>query len=133
VSAILHGLGRQPFVLLFLPEPERQLLEDLGLNISIAILGINAGAGLLTAMSGDTLAPILAGSVVLGVVPVAVAWAIGRNRPLRMNLLMGAIAGGRCNSAGMRAAQRLPAARCRRCRIRSRSRSRTCCPRCPAT
>jgi putative transport protein len=89
------------------PEPARQLLEDLGLNIFIAILGINAGAGLLAAMSGDTLAPILVGSLVLGVVPAAVAWTIGRNRPFRMNaaLLMGAIAGGRCNSAGMRAAQ----------------------------
>ena len=89
------------------PEPARQLLEDLGLNIFIAILGINAGAGLLAAMSGDTLAPILIGSVVLGVVPAAVAWSVGRNRPFRMNpaLLMGAIAGGRCNSAGMRAAQ----------------------------
>jgi len=89
------------------PEPARQLLEDLGLNIFIAILGINAGSGLLAAMSGDTLAPILVGSVVLAVVPGVVAWIIGRNRPLRMNaaLLMGAIAGGRCNSAGMRAAQ----------------------------
>ena len=89
------------------PEPARQLLEDLGLNIFIAILGINAGAGLLAAMSGGALTPILVGSLVLGAVPAAVAWIAGRNRPLRMNpaLLMGAIAGGRCNSAGMRAAQ----------------------------
>ena len=89
------------------PEPARQLLEDLGLNIFIAILGINAGAGLLAAMSGGALTPILVGSLALGAVPAAVAWIIGRNRPFRMNaaLLMGAIAGGRCNSAGMRAAQ----------------------------
>ncbi len=58
-------------------------------------------------MSGGALTPILVGSLVLGAVPAAVAWIIGRNRPLRMNaaLLMGAVAGGRCNSAGMRAAQ----------------------------
>jgi putative transport protein len=89
------------------PEPARQLIEDLGLNIFIAILGINAGAGMLAAISGGAVAPILVGSLVLGLIPGVAAWIIGRNRPFRMNaaLLMGAIAGGRCNSAGMRAAQ----------------------------
>jgi len=94
------GLGG-PF-----PEPARQLLEDLGLTVFIVVLGLNAGAGVAKAMSGGTLAPIVIGSFVVGLLPAIVAWVIGF-RLFKMNtaLLLGAIAGGRCNSAGMRAAQ----------------------------
>jgi putative transport protein len=94
------GLGG-PF-----PEPARQLLEDLGLNVFIVVLGLNAGAGVAKAISGGALAPIIVGCLVVGFVPVIVAWAIGV-LAFKMNdaLLLGALAGGRCNSAGMRAAQ----------------------------
>lgn len=87
------------------PEAARQLVEDLGLNVFIAILGINSGAGVVRAISGGALLPIIVGTLVVGFVPAFVAFWIGR-RLLHMNLalLMGAVAGGRCNSAGMRAA-----------------------------
>ena len=88
------------------PEPARQLLEDLGLNIFIVVMGLNAGAGVVKAIAGGALAPIIIGSLVVGLVPAVIAWAIGAF-VFKMNdaLLLGAIAGGRCNSAGMRAAQ----------------------------
>jgi putative transport protein len=88
------------------PEPARQLLEDLGLNVFIAILGINAGEGVVRAISQGAVAPILLGTLLVGFVPPVIAWWVGR-RFLKMNaaLLLGAVAGGRCNSAGMRAAQ----------------------------
>jgi putative transport protein len=88
------------------PEPARQLLEDLGLNVFIAVLGLNAGAGVAHALSGGALAPILIGCLVVGFVPAIVAWFIGAF-VFKMNdaLLLGAVAGGRCNSAGMHAAQ----------------------------
>lgn len=88
------------------PEPARQLIEDLGLNVFIAILGINSGAGVVKAISQGALAPILVGCLVVGFIPPILGWALGR-RWLGMNvaLLMGAVSGGRCNSAGMRAAQ----------------------------
>jgi putative transport protein len=94
------GLGG-PF-----PEPARQLLEDMGLNVFIVVLGLNAGAGVATAVKGGALVPVLAGSLLIGLVPAVVAWLIGAYL-FKMNdaLLLGAIAGGRCNSAGMRAAQ----------------------------
>jgi putative transport protein len=94
------GLGG-PF-----PEPARQLLEDMGLNIFIVVMGLNAGGGVVKAIAGGALAPIVIGSVVIGLVPAVVAWAIGA-AVFKMNdaLLLGAVAGGRCNSAGMRAAQ----------------------------
>ncbi|RYZ36584.1 MAG: hypothetical protein EOO71_31245 [Myxococcaceae bacterium] len=88
------------------PEAARELLEDLGLNVFIAILGINAGAGVASAVAGGTLAPILIIGVVAALVPPIVAWAVGQYL-MKMNtaVLMGAVAGARCNSAGMRAAQ----------------------------
>jgi putative transport protein len=88
------------------PEPARQLLEDLGLNVFIAVLGLNAGAGVAHALSGGALTPILIGCLVVGFVPAIVAWFIGAF-VFKMNdaLLLGAVAGGRCNSAGMHAAQ----------------------------
>jgi putative transport protein len=88
------------------PEPARQLLEDLGLNVFIAVLGINSGVGVIKALQGGAVMPIVVGCFVVGFVPAIVTWFIG-NGPLKMNgaFLLGAVAGGRCNSAGMRAAQ----------------------------
>jgi putative transport protein len=94
------GLGG-PF-----PEPARQLLEDLGLNVFIAVLGLNAGAGVVSAIAAGALGPIVVGCLIVGFVPPIVAWLIGAF-PMKMNdaLLLGAVAGGRCNSPGLRAAQ----------------------------
>jgi putative transport protein len=113
VGLLLTGIGlstlrtRHPAFGGPYPEPARQLIEDLGLNVFISILGINAGAGVLAALSAGALTPILVGTLVVGLLPACVAWFLGRVGRLSMNeaLLMGAVAGGRCNSAGMRAAQ----------------------------
>jgi putative transport protein len=88
------------------PEPARRLLEDLGLNVFIAILGLNSGAGVIRAMASGALVPIVVGCLIVGFIPPIVAAVVGR-RVLKMNdaLLLGAVAGGRCNSAGMQAAQ----------------------------
>jgi putative transport protein len=94
------GLGG-PF-----PEPARRLLEDLGLNVFIAILGLNSGAGVIRAMATGAIVPIVVGCLVVGFIPPIAAAVVGR-RILKMNdaLLLGAVAGARCNSAGMQAAQ----------------------------
>jgi putative transport protein len=88
------------------PEPARQMIEDIGLNVFVAVLGINAGAGVMKVIEGGALAPILVGCVLVGIVPAVIAWLVGQHF-LRMNdaLLLGGVAGGRCNSAGLRAAQ----------------------------
>ncbi|MBU8894850.1 hypothetical protein KRR26_04510 [Corallococcus sp. M34] len=88
------------------PEPARELLEDLGLNVFIAILGINSGAGVASAIAGGTIGPVLIVGLVSMLVPTFICWAIGQYA-MKMNtaVLMGAIAGARCNSAGMRASQ----------------------------
>jgi len=94
------GLGG-PF-----PEPARQLLEDLGLNVFIAILGINSGLGVVSAVKAGALMPIVGGCLLVGFVPAILAWVIGQYG-MKMNsaLLLGGVAGARCNSAGMRAGQ----------------------------
>ncbi len=88
------------------PEPARQLLEDLGLNVFVAILGIKSGMGVVAAVEAGALGPIIAGCLLAGFVPPFLAWAIGQYG-MKMNgaLLVGCVAGARCNSAGMRAGQ----------------------------
>ncbi len=88
------------------PEPARQLIEDLGLNVFIAVTALNAGAGVVRAIQAGALTPILVGTVVVGLIPPIVGWAFGQYRH-RMNagLLTGAIAGARCSSPGLGAAQ----------------------------
>jgi putative transport protein len=88
------------------PEPARQLFEDLGLNVFVGVLGLNAGMGVVKAIQSGAIVPILIGSAVIGLIPPLVGWALGQF-PLKMNIaeLLGAIAGARCSSPGMRAAQ----------------------------
>lgn len=88
------------------PEPARALLEDLGLNVFIAVLGLNAGTGVLSALHTGALGPALVLALVAGFVPPLLAWIDGQYS-LKMNsaLLMGAVSGARCNSGGLRASQ----------------------------
>lgn len=88
------------------PEPARQLLEDLGLSVFVAILGLNAGSGVMHALESGSVVPIVWGSLLIGVLPPLAAWVIGLY-VLKMNVavLLGAVAGGSCNAAGMRAGQ----------------------------
>jgi putative transport protein len=88
------------------PEPARQLLEDLGLSVFIAIAGINAGPGVVAAVKAGALVPIVAGCLLVGFAPAVLAWAVGQYG-MRMNaaLLLGAVAGARSNSPAMRAGQ----------------------------
>lgn len=88
------------------PEASRQLLEDLGLNIFIAILGLNAGAGVVEAVATGAVGPILVVGTLVALVPAFVGWAVGQY-VFKMNtaVLMGAVAGARCSSPGLRASQ----------------------------
>lgn len=88
------------------PEASRQLLEDLGLNVFIAILGLNSGMGVVEAVATGAVGPIFITGTVVGLVPAFIAWAVGQYL-FKMNtaVLMGAVAGARCSSPGLRAAQ----------------------------
>ncbi|QSQ23239.1 hypothetical protein JY651_50595 [Pyxidicoccus parkwayensis] len=88
------------------PEPARQLLEDLGLNVFIAITALNAGAGVIQSVRAGVLVPIAVGTLVAGMIPPVIGWMVGQYRHhMNAGLLEGAIAGARCSSPGLRTAQ----------------------------
>ena len=88
------------------PEPARMLMEDLGLSVFIATVGLNAGPGLVQALGAGTVGPILATCLVLGFVPPLAVWYYG-TRVMKLNsaLLLGAVAGARQSSPGLKVAQ----------------------------
>jgi putative transport protein len=112
VGLLLVGMGlsilrtRNPMFGGPYPEPARQLIEDLGLNVFVAVLGLNAGTGVVHAIEQGAVGPILGAALIVGFIPPILAWLLGAY-VLKMNdaLLMGAVAGGRCSSPGMRAAE----------------------------
>jgi putative transport protein len=88
------------------PEPARRLVEDLGLNVFVAVIGLNAGARFLDALKGGTFVPLLVGALIVGLIPPIVIWVVG-SYAMKINpaILLGAMAGARTNSPGMRVAQ----------------------------
>jgi putative transport protein len=87
------------------PNAARNILEDLGLVIFIAIVGINAGASLVTQLSGELAAKILIAGFVTCTLPPILVWAIGLHM-MKINpaILMGGVAGARSHSGPAREA-----------------------------
>lgn len=86
------------------PNAARNILEDLGLVVFVAIVGLNSGAALLD-MSGVTAVKIFVVGFVACSIPPFVAWAIGYHL-MKINpaLLVGAVAGARSHSGPCREA-----------------------------
>jgi putative transport protein len=89
-------------------EGGRQLLEDLGLNVFTAVLGLNAGDTLLQVLEGGSLWALVLSCLIVTLVPSIVAFWIGL-RGLRLNaaVLLGAVAGARQCTASLKVAQEL--------------------------
>jgi putative transport protein len=87
------------------PNAARNILEDLGLVMFIAIVGINSGAALVTQLSGELAAKILIAGFVTCTVPPIIVWAIGLHM-MKINpaILMGGVAGARSHSGPAREA-----------------------------
>jgi putative transport protein len=87
------------------PNAARNILEDLGLVMFIAIVAINAGASLATQLSGELAAKILIAGFFVCVVPPLVAWTIGLHM-MKINpaILAGGVAGARSHSGPAREA-----------------------------
>jgi len=86
------------------PNAARNVLEDLGLVVFVAIVGINSGAALLE-MSGMIAVKIFVLGFIACTIPPFIVWAIGLHM-MRMNpaILMGATAGARSHSGPCREA-----------------------------
>jgi putative transport protein len=87
------------------PNAARNVLEDLGLVVFVAIVGVNAGAGLLAQLSGAVALKIFIVGFIACSVPPFIVWAIGYH-VFKINpaVLMGGVAGARSHSGPCREA-----------------------------
>ena len=87
------------------PPAARNVLEDLGLVVFVAIVGINAGNSLLAQLTGAVALKIFVVGFVACTIPPIVVWAIGYHI-FRINpaVLMGGVAGARSHSGPCREA-----------------------------
>ncbi|GBU14960.1 hypothetical protein AwPolaro_03380 [Polaromonas sp.] len=87
------------------PSAARNILEDLGLVVFVAIVGINAGNSLLAQVTGMLALKIFVVGFFACSIPPILVWAIGLH-VMRINpaVLMGAVAGARSHSGPCREA-----------------------------
>jgi putative transport protein len=87
------------------PNAARNILEDLGLVVFVAIVGINAGNSLLAQLTGAVALKIFIVGFIACTIPPFVTWAIGYHM-MKINpaVLMGGVAGARSHSGPCREA-----------------------------
>ena len=87
------------------PNAARNVLEDLGLVVFVAIVGVNAGAGLLAQLTGAVALKIFIVGFIACTIPPFIVWAIGFH-VFKINpaVLMGGVAGARSHSGPCREA-----------------------------
>jgi putative transport protein len=87
------------------PNAARNILEDLGLVVFIAIVGINAGAGLISQLTGAVALKIFLAGFIVTTIPPILVWAIGYHwMKINPAILMGGVAGARSHSGPAREA-----------------------------
>src|SRR5258708_31776966 len=87
------------------PNAARNVLEDLGLVVFVAIVGVNAGAGLLAQLTGALALKIFFVGFVACTIPPFIVWAIGFHIfKINPAVLMGGVAGARSHSVPAREA-----------------------------
>jgi putative transport protein len=87
------------------PNAARNVLEDLGLVVFVAIVGVNAGAGLLAQLTGAVALKIFIVGFLACSIPPFIVWAIGFHLfKINPAVLMGGVAGARSHSGPCREA-----------------------------
>jgi putative transport protein len=87
------------------PNAARNILEDLGLVVFIAIVGVNAGAGLIAQLTGAVALYIFIAGFIVTTIPPFLVWAIGYHwMKINPAVLMGGVAGARSHSGPAREA-----------------------------
>ena len=87
------------------PNAARNILEDLGLIVFIAIVGINSGAGLVSQLTGTVALYIFLAGFIVTTIPPILVWAIGYHfMKINPAILMGGVAGARSHSGPAREA-----------------------------
>jgi putative transport protein len=87
------------------PNAARNILEDLGLVVFVAIVGINAGNSLLAQLTGAIAVKIFIVGFIACSIPPFIVWAIGYHwMKINPAVLMGGVAGARSHSGPCREA-----------------------------
>lgn len=87
------------------PNAARNVLEDMGLVVFVAIVGINAGASLLSQLTGLLALKIFVVGFLACSIPPVIVWAIGHHVfKINAAVLMGGVAGARSHSGPCREA-----------------------------
>jgi putative transport protein len=87
------------------PNAARNILEDLGLIVFIAIVGINSGAGLVSQLTGSVAFYIFLAGFICTTIPPILVWAVGYHfMKINPAVLMGGVAGARSHSGPAREA-----------------------------
>jgi len=87
------------------PNAARNILEDMGLIFFVAIVGVNAGANLLSQLNGKVALEIFGLGFVACTIPPFIVWAIGFHFfKINPAILMGGVAGARSHSGPAREA-----------------------------
>ncbi|HEY5931781.1 MAG TPA: hypothetical protein VIT63_02640 [Nitrospira sp.] len=87
------------------PNAARNILEDLGLVVFVAIVGVNAGNSLLSLLTGTLALKILLVGFVACTIPPIIVWAVGYHFfKINPAVLMGGVAGARSHSGPCREA-----------------------------
>ena len=87
-------------------EGARSLLQDLGLDLFIAVVALNAAAGVAAAFARGGVAGILTVGIAAGLIPPVVVWFVGLKLfKLNAAVLLGAVCGARFSTPGLRVAQ----------------------------
>ena len=87
------------------PNAARNILEDMGLIFFVAIVGVNAGASLVSQLSGVIALKIFGLGFVACTIPPFIVWAIGFHIfKINPAILMGGVAGARSHSGPAREA-----------------------------
>jgi putative transport protein len=87
------------------PNAARNVLEDLGLVVFVSIVGVNAGASLLSQLTGMLALQIFIVGFIACTLPPFVTWAIGYHIfKINAAALMGGVAGARSHSGPAREA-----------------------------
>ncbi len=111
-GVMLAGIGistlRSRYPLLGGPVSEgaRSLLQDLGLDLFIAVVAVNTAPSVAGAFASGGVLGILSVGLAAGLLPPVLAWIVGL-KVLRLNpaVLMGALCGARFSTPALRAAQ----------------------------
>ena len=87
------------------PTAARQLLEDIGLTVFVAVIGINAGSHILDGVTATLAIKVVIGGMFVALIPPLLAWIVGLY-VFRINaaVLMGVVAGARVNTAPVKEA-----------------------------